>query len=192
LWIAGAPQEEKNFPVLKCDWRYNLRKIFWQNMLNIIIKSEVLAVTSSNNNFLTKTLAVVASFITAVFFSSVVLAASSVDDEIRERIKPVGEVCIAGEDCGDIAAPAPAAPAGPRSGEDIYKTTCFGCHGTGAAGAPKLGDAGAWSARTGKGLDAVISNAINGFGGMPPRGTCGSCSDDDIAAAVNYMVDNSK
>jgi len=153
----------------------------------------VLAVTSSNNNFLTKTLAVVASFITAVIFSSAALAASSVDDEIRERIKPVGEVCIAGEDCGDIAAPAPAAPAGPRSGEDIYKTTCFGCHGTGAGGAPKLGDAGAWSARTGKGLDAVINNAINGIApGMPARGTCFNCSDDDIAAAVNYMVDNSK
>lgn len=147
---------------------------------------------SSNSNFLSKTLTVVASLVAGVFFTGAVLADSSLDDEVRERIKPVGEVCIAGEDCGDIAAPAPAAPAGARSGEDIYKTTCFGCHGTGAAGAPKFGDAAAWSARTGKGLDAVISNAINGFNAMPPRGTCGNCSDDDIAAVVNYMVDNSK
>lgn len=148
---------------------------------------------SSNNNFLSKTLTVVASLVAGVFFTGAVLADSSLDDEVRERIKPVGEVCIAGEDCGDIAAPAPAAPAGARSGEDIYKTTCFGCHGFGAGGAPKFGDAAVWSARTEKGLDAVISNAINGIApGMPPRGTCGNCSDDDIAAAVNYMVDNSK
>jgi len=149
-------------------------------------------VSSSNNNVLTKTLAVVASLVAGVFFTGAVLAESSLEDEIRERIKPVGEVCISGEDCGDIAAPVAAAPAGPRSGEDIYKTTCFGCHGTGAAGAPKFGDSAAWSARTSKGLDAVISNAINGINAMPPRGTCASCSDDDIAAAVNYMVDNSK
>ena len=148
--------------------------------------------SSSNNNVLTKTLAVVASLVAGVFFTGAVLAESSLEDEIRERIKPVGEVCVSGEDCGDIAAPVAAAPAGPRSGEDIYKTTCFGCHGTGAAGAPKFGDSAAWSARTSKGLDAVISNAINGINAMPPRGTCASCSDDDIAAAVNYMVDNSK
>lgn len=148
---------------------------------------------SSNNNILTKTLAAVASFVTVVFFSSAVLASTSQNDQILERIKPVGEVCIAGEDCGDIAAPAPAAPAGPRSGEDIYQTTCFGCHGTGAAGAPKFGDAAAWAARTEKGLDAVIANAIHGIApGMPARGTCASCSDDDIAAAVHYMVDHSK
>jgi len=147
--------------------------------------------TSHNDNPITKTLTIFASLIAGALFSAAV-SASAVEDDIRERIKPVGEVCVAGEDCGDIAAPAPAVSAGPRSGEDIYKTTCFGCHGTGAAGAPKVGDAAAWSARTGKGLDAVVSNAINGFKGMPPRGTCGSCSDDDISAAVQYMVDSSK
>jgi len=153
--------------------------------------NEVAAVTSHNNNFITKTLTIFASLVAGMLFSAAV-SASAVEDDIRERIKPVGEVCVAGEDCGDIAAPVAAVPAGPRSGEDIYKTTCFGCHGTGAGGAPKFGDAAAWSARTGKGIDAVVSNAINGFKGMPPRGTCGSCSDDDIAATVQYIVDNSK
>lgn len=147
--------------------------------------------TSRNNKSLSKSLTLALSLIAGLFLNSAAFAESSVEDEIRERIKPVGEVCVAGEDCGDIAAPV-AVAAGPRSGEDIYNSTCFGCHGTGAAGAPKVGDAGEWSARTGKGLDTVISNAINGVGGMPPRGTCSSCSDDDIAATVKYMVDNSK
>ena len=148
--------------------------------------------TSRNNTYLSKISTLVFSLVAGLFLSSVAMAASSLEDDIRERIKPVGEVCVAGEDCGDIAAPVAAAPAGPRSGEDIYKSTCFGCHGTGAAGAPKLGDAAAWSARISKGMDVLVSNAINGFNAMPPRGTCGSCSDDDIAAAVQYMVDNSK
>ena len=147
--------------------------------------------TFHNNHSITKILAVLSSLVAGAIFSAGV-SASAIQNDILERIKPVGQVCVAGEDCGDIAAPVAAAPAGPRSGEDIYKTTCFGCHGTGAGGAPKFGDVAAWTARTGKGIDAVISNAINGFNGMPPRGTCGSCSDDDIAAAVNYMVDNSK
>jgi len=147
-------------------------------------------VTFHNNNSIIKSLAIFTSLLAGALLS--VTVSASVEDDIRDRIKPVGEVCIAGEDCGDIAAPVAAAPAGPRSGEDIYKTTCFGCHGTGVAGAPKLGDAAAWSGRTGKGMDAVISNAINGFNAMPPRGTCGSCSDDDIAATVRYMVDSSK
>ena len=147
--------------------------------------------TPRNNKSLSKSLTLALSLIAGLFLNSVAFAVSSVEDEIRERIKPAGEVCVAGEDCGDIAAPV-AVASGPRSGEDIYNSTCFGCHGTGAAGAPKVGDAAAWSARTGKGLDAVISNAINGVGGMPPRGTCSSCSDDDIAATVKYMLNNSK
>lgn len=147
--------------------------------------------TSHNNNSIIKTLTILVSLVAGTLFSAAV-SASALEDDIRERIKPVGEVCVAGEDCGDIAAPVAAAPTGPRSGEDIYKSTCFGCHDTGAAGAPKFGDAAAWSARIGKGIDAMVSNAINGFNAMPPRGTCNSCSDDDIMAAVQYMVDGSK
>ena len=148
--------------------------------------------TYSNSKSVIKTLSLVVSLFAGLFLSSASFAEGSIEDEIRERIKPVGEVCVAGEDCGDIAASVAAAPSGPRSGEDIYSSTCFGCHGTGAAGAPKFGDAAAWSTRMGKGMDAVVSNAINGFNAMPPRGTCGACSDDDIASAVKYMVDNSK
>ncbi len=121
----------------------------------------------------------------------VVLAANAAMDNksIADRIKPVGTVCVEGEECGAASA---AADSGPKSPEDIYQASCFGCHGTGALNAPKFGDATAWSARLDKGVDQLVSNAINGINAMPPKGTCGSCSDDDIAATVQYMLDNSK
>jgi len=111
------------------------------------------------------------------------------EDSIRERTMPVGKVCIEGNDCGSATA---AVASGPREASDIYQTSCFGCHGTGALGAPKYGDAAAWDDRVAKGVDTLVSNAIAGFNAMPPRGTCAACSDDDIAATVQYMLDNSK
>ena len=101
-------------------------------------------------------------------------------EEISKRIKPVAQLHI-----GDGAA---AAPSGPRSGEDVYKASCFACHGTGAMGAPKTGDAAEWEKRMAKGLDQVVANAINGFNTMPPRGTCAACSDDELKAAVEFMI----
>lgn len=111
------------------------------------------------------------------------------DQSIKDRTMPIGKVCLEGEECGSASA---AAASGPKGPEDIYAASCQGCHGTGVMNAPKLGDAGAWGDRTAKGMDALIANAINGINAMPPRGTCASCSDDDIAATVQYMVDSSK
>lgn len=111
------------------------------------------------------------------------------DDSISQRLKPVGKVCVEGDDCGSAAAPA---ASGPRSGQDIFNTSCTACHSTGAMGAPKLGDAAAWAQRSAKGMDALIANAINGINSMPARGTCASCSDEEIAETVKYMVDGSK
>jgi cytochrome c5 len=94
------------------------------------------------------------------------------------------------------AAPTPAAaPATAAAGFDAataYQQNCFACHGTGAAGAPKLGDAAAWAARTEKGMDAVMANATNGLNAMPPKGLCMSCSADDLRALVDYMVSESQ
>lgn len=107
------------------------------------------------------------------------------DDAVRERIKPVGELLLE----GDEMVVAAAEPAGPRSGADIYQASCFACHGTGALDAPKLGDAAAWQPRIAKGFDTIWQNAINGINAMPPMGTCGNCSDDDIKAAIEHMID---
>lgn len=118
-------------------------------------------------------------------FASIAIA-SGTDDEnkdIVERIKPVGSVHVAGAEA------AAAASSGPRSGADIYNASCVACHGAGVLGAPKLQNAGDWAPRMEKGFDVVWQNAINGIGGMPPMGTCGNCSDDDIKAALEYMIE---
>ena len=66
------------------------------------------------------------------------------------------------------------------------------CHNTGAAGAPKKGDAAAWAPRIDKGMETLISHAVNGFNGMPAKGGCASCPDEEIANAVEYLVSESK
>ncbi|CAA0078968.1 Cytochrome c-555 [BD1-7 clade bacterium] len=106
-----------------------------------------------------------------------------------ERIKPVGTICLEGDGC---AAAKVVANAEPRTGKEIYDGKCVACHASGAAGAPKLGDAAAWTARIAQGNDALYSNAINGINGMPAKGLCMDCSDDEIKATVDYMVENSK
>ncbi len=127
----------------------------------------------------------------ALAFAAVALTATAAMDDasIRERTQPVGSVCVEGEDCGSASA---AVASGPRDPQELYNGVCAGCHTSGALGAPKLGDAADWGARLNQGLDQVIANAINGINAMPPKGTCSTCSDDDIANAVQYMVDNSK
>jgi len=77
-------------------------------------------------------------------------------------------------------------------GQQVYQNTCQACHATGAAGAPKVGDKAAWAPRIATGMDALVASAINGKNVMPPKGTCTSCSDEDLKAAVEYMVSQSQ
>ena len=77
-------------------------------------------------------------------------------------------------------------------GADIYSAHCTGCHETGAGGAPKVGDSTAWAPIIKQSLDLTYKNAINGIGGMPAKGTCSSCTDQQIQQAVTYMLDSSK
>lgn len=74
-----------------------------------------------------------------------------------------------------------------------YKTTCFACHGTGAAHSPEVGDVIEWEIRLEKGLDTLVKNSINGLNGiMPPRGLCVDCSDAQLKAIVEYMLESSQ
>jgi len=77
-------------------------------------------------------------------------------------------------------------------GESVFKSACVVCHGPGVAGAPRLDDKADWAPRIGQGVDVLYSHAINGFQGkkgvMPPKGGNMGLSDQDVRAAVDYMV----
>jgi len=112
--------------------------------------------------------------------------ANTADAKIAERIAPVGGVCIEGTECA-AAGKAAAVASGPRSGSDVYGTYCAACHGTGAMGAPKTGDSAVWKSRLAKGFDKTLANALNGINMMPPKGTCGDCSDEELGNAIKHM-----
>jgi cytochrome c5 len=121
-------------------------------------------------------------------------AAQSRDEQIAERLKPVGEVCLAGQPCArGGAAPVAAASAAPAASgafdvEQTYQTSCNVCHASGMAGAPKFDDNAEWAKRLAdKGLETLVANAINGINAMPARGMCMTCSDDNIAELVEYI-----
>ncbi|MBR9866017.1 MAG: cytochrome c5 family protein [Oceanospirillales bacterium] len=128
-------------------------------------------------------------FAVALGFLATSAMANTDNDAIAERLQKVGSVCVEGDDCGGAAAPA--AAAGARSGSDVYTASCAACHASGVLNAPKFGTSD-WADRSAKGMETLLTNALNGFNAMPPRGTCASCSDDEIQAAVEYMVDSAK
>lgn len=131
--------------------------------------------------------------LSALLASAALACAFSVqaEDKAAANTAPVGEVCKQGEACASAAAASTGGAA--KSGEQVYNSSCNACHGTGAAGAPKLGDAGAWAARlSARSLDGLYKSGISGYNGMPPKGLCMTCSDDEIKGAVDYMLEKSK
>ncbi|NVJ64916.1 MAG: cytochrome c5 family protein [Gammaproteobacteria bacterium] len=143
---------------------------------------------------LIKTIAVFTLSFAIAAFAGQAMATHLSKKSTEDRIKPAYKVYVEGDKIPQVAneLPKPPKPAGPRSGEDVYNTYCTACHGTGVAGAPKLGDATAWAARMANGVDAVYANAINGVGAMPANGTCADCSEDEIKKTVDYILANSK
>jgi cytochrome c5 len=86
------------------------------------------------------------------------------------------------------SAAAPAAAAVPA----LFTQTCQMCHGTGVAGAPKVGDKAAWAPRLAQGVDGLTASAIKGKGAMPPKGGAATATDADIKAVVAYLVGSVK
>lgn len=102
-------------------------------------------------------------------------------EAVNLRIAPVATVKIAGPVVAGGAA---------RSGEQIYKATCFSCHDSGVANAPKLGDKPAWASRLALGLDGLLKSAIAGKNAMPPKGGS-DASDLELARAIVFMANKS-
>jgi len=111
------------------------------------------------------------------------------EDEIRSRLVAAGQLCRAGDDCGVAVA---AAPVEPRSGEEVYNQFCFACHATGVGGAPRVGELADWEPRIAKGMETLWSTMQNGLNAMPAKGTCMNCSDDELRASMNYLVDSTQ
>ena len=124
----------------------------------------------------------------------------------HERIKPFGQVAVAGEDNSALAIQATAVPvvagaqgagaaAAPTDGKSAFDSACSACHGTGIAGAPRVGDKAALAPRLAKGTATLEKHAIEGFQGetglMPAKGGRTDLSDDIVREAVEYMASQS-
>jgi len=120
---------------------------------------------------------------------------------VLERIRPVGEVYLPGEEA-EAAVPTvetttePEPVAAAMSGPQVYNAACIACHSTGVGGAPILGDAAQWASRIAQGSAVLNQHAIEGYTGsagyMPAKGGRTDLSDDEVAGAVEYMVSESQ
>ncbi|ORU94316.1 MAG: cytochrome c, class I [Cycloclasticus sp. symbiont of Bathymodiolus heckerae] len=140
----------------------------------------------------------------AVVISVIAMSLVSDDDAARaaweekqvlNRIKPLGELATTTEEA-QKASPVLAEPepivAEPMTAKQVYNTACMACHTTGAAGAPKIGDIAEWEFRIAQGNDVLFEHATKGFKGMPPRGGSSQLTDEDVQAAISFMVNNSQ
>ncbi len=149
-------------------------------------------------------------FIAAMMITFYVIAAMVTDEgenaktneniiDVAELTKPVGQVAIAGEESEDVVlqneiVDDAAAVGKSISGESVYSGLCVNCHGIAALAAmiPQTGDATAWELRIKKGTDVLYANAINGYTGelgmMPAKGGNPALSDEEVKAAVDYII----
>jgi cytochrome c5 len=97
---------------------------------------------------------------------------------VEESIKPVATVEVAEAAGAHVE----------KSGEEIVKGVCIACHGVGALGAPKIGNAGDWGPRIAQGYPTLVKHAIEGIRSMPARGGNAELTDHEVADAVAYMA----
>jgi cytochrome c5 len=108
---------------------------------------------------------------------------SQTPEAIAARLKPVADDGFTLTDAN--------APKQLQSGEAVFKAVCSACHATGAAGAPKVGDAGAWSARISQGFSTLAEHALKGIRAMPAKGGNPDLDDVEVERAVVYMANQS-
>lgn len=101
-------------------------------------------------------------------------------------VAEAAEAASAAENAGVAVA---AAEPDLAAGEETYGRFCFSCHAAGVAGAPKLGAVEDWAPRIAKGLDMLVASSIEGIPpGMPAKGLCMSCSEDDLRNTIAWMI----
>jgi cytochrome c5 len=101
---------------------------------------------------------------------------------VAQRLKPVADE---GYTLKDVNAPKVY-----KSGDEVYKSTCAACHASGAAGAPKFGDAAAWKARIAQGYDTLAKHALQGLRAMPPKGGNPDLDDVEVERALVLMANS--
>jgi cytochrome c5 len=102
---------------------------------------------------------------------------------VGARLRPVAEEGFALKDVN--------APKVLQNGQAVYTAVCAACHATGAAGAPKVGDNGAWGARIAQGYDTLLQHAVNGIRAMPAKGGNPDLDDVEVGRALVYMTNQS-
>lgn len=103
-------------------------------------------------------------------------------EAIAARLKPVADEGFTLVDAS--------APRTLKAGAEVYNAACAACHASGAAGAPKFGDAGAWGSRIKQGYDTLVSHAIKGIRTMPAKGGNPDLDDIEVARAVAHMANS--
>ena len=101
------------------------------------------------------------------------IEASEAKKAIEERITPVGQVCVEGQECAETSSVAESILSGSRTGEEIYNS----------------GDKVSWGERANEDLGRLVETVTNGLNGMPQMGLCMDCSQEELASSVQYMLD---
>ncbi len=136
-----------------------------------------------------------------IIFGGFTESPAKVTAAVMKNTEPVGQMRMQGDEPEAVfvveESATTATGGGEHVGKTVYEGLCVACHGSGIPGIPQLGDVDAWAPRIEQGNAMLHDRAINGYTGnsgmpMPARGGDPSLSDDDVKAAVDYMVANSQ
>lgn len=126
-------------------------------------------------------------------FTATAVSPDMSDEAVAERLKPVANVHVGEEKMAEASVDEEmAGDEDGGIGQQIVSSACIACHGSGTLNAPIIGNTEQWAPRIEKGMETLYTHAINGFKNMPAKGGNASLSDDEVKAAVDYMIAESE